>query len=82
MAFLDTGVTKSGSSEPRSRSPAVVSIATFMPETNAAMMINSGMKLRKLADRCWLVAMSSSSIRTGVRTSLDTPLAISRSALI
>lgn len=52
IAFRDTGFIRRGSSEPRSRSPAVVSIATFIPDTNAAVMMKSGMKLRKLAKRC------------------------------
>ena len=40
------GLTSSGSSEPRSRSPAVESVAICIPPVKAAITMNSGMKLR------------------------------------
>ena len=63
MAVRGAGFTSSGSSEPRSRSPAVESVAICIPPVNAASTMNSGMKLRMTAARCWALETSRSSMR-------------------
>ena len=80
-ADRDTGLTSSGSSDRRSRSPAVVSIATLSPPTNAATIRNIGNPASNRAADCAGVARSSSSTRTAWTTPGWTPRAIRRSAL-
>ena len=46
IAWRGAGFTNSGSSDPRSRSPAVESIAICMPPAKAASTMNIGMKLK------------------------------------
>ena len=72
------GFTSSGSSEPRSRSPAVESIAICIPPVNAASTMNSGMKFRICAARCCALETSTSSTSTAVAIAGLTPRATSR----
>ncbi len=73
-----TGFSSSGSSEPRSRSPAVESMASCMPPVSAAMTSSSGRMLSCVASRCCELDTSTSSIRTALATDGATPRAISR----
>ena len=63
-ATRGAGFTSRGSSDPRSRSPAVESVA-ICPPTKPATMMNIGMNVRICAARCCAVETSISSIASG-----------------
>ena len=65
IAIRGAGLTSSGSSDPRSRSPAVESVAICIPAVNAARTMNSGMKPRMVAARCCALETSRSCTRSG-----------------
>ena len=73
IAIRGAGLTSSDSSDPRSRSPAVESVAIDIPPTKAARMMNIGMKLSTWAARCWAVEISISSSFSGVTPAGLTP---------
>ena len=64
-ATRGAGLTSSGSSDPRSRSPAVESVAICMPPAKPAIMMNIGMNVRICAARCCALETSISSIASG-----------------
>ena len=78
-AVRDTGLTSRGSSDWRSRSPAVVSMATLSPPMKAAMIRNIGSMTKSRAADCAGVARSRSSTRTAWMTLGLTPRATRRS---
>jgi hypothetical protein len=80
VARADDGTAwqSSDSSEPRSRSPAVVSIATFMPPTKAASRKKSGSEPSTRLARAMAVEMSSGWTRSGWVIAGSTPRESSR----
>ena len=81
-ATRGAGFTSSGSSDPRSRSPAVESVAICMPPTKPATMMNIGMNVRICAARCCAVETSISSIASGRMAAGLTPRMMRRRLLI
>ena len=64
IAMRGAGLTSSASNEPRSRSPAVESVAIAIAPVNAEIITNSGMKPRIFAARCCALDTSTSSMCT------------------
>ena len=78
IAPRGAGLTSSASIEPRSRSPAVESVAICIAPVNAAIITNSGMNPRIVAARCCALETSTSSITIAVAATGLMPRAISR----
>ena len=77
-----TGLTSSASSDPRSRSPAVASVASCIAPVNAASSTINGITDSSLAARCCVVDTSTPSTFSGVAAAGLTPRPINRSAPI
>ena len=77
-ATVDTGFASNGSSEPRSRSPAVASIATVIPPSSGARMANIGMRKSSTAPFCRGVAAFTRSTLTLSLSDGLTPRAMRR----
>ncbi len=73
-----TGLASSGSREPRSRSPAVASMASVIPPRSGARIPNIGMRKRRTAPRWRGVAVFTRSIFTDSLREGLTPRAMSR----
>ena len=82
MAIAGAPVRSSGSSDRRSRSPAVVSMATLIPITNVDTRRKTGSTLSATAALARSVDTSTSSTRSGDATSGVMPLAIRRTVAI
>ena len=76
---MGTGLASSGSSEPRSRSPAVESMAMVMPPRSGERMANMVMRNSRNAPFCRGVAVLTCCTFTGSVRSGLTPRAIMRS---
>ena len=79
-AVRSVGVTSNGSNEPRSRSPAVTSVAVYMPPMKAAISTNMATPLRNNDPRARGVDTSTRVIASGRLMPGLMPCANSRSA--